>query len=100
MRRLLLLGSISVLLAGCGGGQKAAPTPVPTPQAAPGIVIIPSDAPKLAQIRVEPLQLANLPAPEVTAPGKVEANPNRISRVPLPVPGRVARVMVKLGDGV
>ncbi|HEX9274868.1 MAG TPA: efflux RND transporter periplasmic adaptor subunit [Casimicrobiaceae bacterium] len=100
MRRLLLLGSISVLLAGCGGGQKAAPTPVPTPQAAPGIVIIPSDSPKLAQIRVEPLQLANLPAGEVTAPGKVEANPNRISRVPLPVPGRVARVMVKLGDGV
>ncbi|MBO0797335.1 MAG: efflux RND transporter periplasmic adaptor subunit, partial [Blastocatellia bacterium] len=31
---------------------------------------------------------------------KVEANPNRISRLPLPVPGRVTRVMVKLGDSI
>jgi cobalt-zinc-cadmium efflux system membrane fusion protein len=97
---LLLLGSISVLLVGCESEQKAAPAAAPTPQAAPGVVIIPPDSPKLAQIRVEPLQLANLPAGEVTAPGKVEANPNRISRVPLPVAGRVARVLVELGDGV
>lgn len=100
MKRLLLLGFILVLLAGCESEQKAASTPAPTPQAPPGVVIIPPDSPKLAQIRVEPLQLANLPAGEVTAPGKVEANPNRVSRVPLPVPGRVARVLVKLGDGV
>jgi cobalt-zinc-cadmium efflux system membrane fusion protein len=101
MRRGLLLGAVLVLLAGCESEQKAASTPAPTPQqATPGVVIIPPDSPKLAQIRVEPLQLANLPAGEVTAPGKVEANPNLISRVPLPVPGRVARVLVKLGDSV
>jgi cobalt-zinc-cadmium efflux system membrane fusion protein len=100
MRRLLLLGLILVLLAGCEGKQKAASTPAPTPQAPPGIVIIPPDSPKLAQIHVEPLQLANLPVGEVTMPGKVEANPNRISRVLLPVPGRVTQVMVKLGDSV
>lgn len=98
MRRSLLLGIIFSLLAGCGGEQNAAPATAP--EAPPGIVIIPPDSPKLAQIRVEALRLANLPAGEVTAPGKVEANPNRISRVPLPVPGRVARVLAKLGDSV
>lgn len=100
MRRLLMLGAALALLAGCKSGQRAASTPAPTPQAPPGVIIIPPDSPKLAQIRVEPLQLMYLPAGEVTAPGKVEANPNLISRAPLPVPGRVARVLVKLGDSV
>lgn len=86
--------------AGCGGRaeqniDRLAPSP-----AAPGIVIIPPDSPKLAQIRVEPIKLELMPAGEVTAPGKVEVNPNRVSRVPLPVAGRVTRVLVKLGDGV
>lgn len=100
MRQVLLLGSILVLLVGCESEQQAAHTAAPISQAPPGLVIIPPDSPKLAQIRVEPLRLANLPTGEVTAPGKVEVNPNRISRVPLPVTGRVARVLVKLGDGV
>jgi len=100
MKRLLLLGSILVLLAGCESGQNAASAPAPTPQAEPGVVIIPPDSPKLAQIRVEPIKLETMPAGEVTAPGKVEVNLNRISRVPLPVAGRVTRVLVKLGDGV
>ena len=89
--------------AGCGGraeqnlNRLATSTPAP---ASPGIVIIPTDSPKLAQIRVEPIKLEPMPAGEVTAPGKVEVNPNRVSRVPLPVAGRVTRVLVKLGDGV
>jgi cobalt-zinc-cadmium efflux system membrane fusion protein len=100
MRRLLLLGSVLVLMVSCEREQKAAYTPAPAPQAPPGVVIIPPDSPKLAQIRVEPLRLADLPAGEVTAPGKVEANPNQVSRVPLPVPGRITRVLAKLGDSV
>ncbi|HEY7184389.1 MAG TPA: efflux RND transporter periplasmic adaptor subunit [Blastocatellia bacterium] len=100
MKRLLLLGPIFVLLAGCESGQKAASAPAPTPQAEPGVVIIPPDSPKLAQIRIEPIKLEAMPAGEVTAPGKVEVNLNRISRVPLPVAGRVMKVLVKLGDGV
>lgn len=54
----------------------------------------------LEQIRVAPVQTAELPTDEVVAPGKIEANPNRISHVLLPVPGRVVSVMVKLGDSV
>ncbi len=37
---------------------------------------------------------------EITAPGKVDANPNRISRVALPVAGRIVQVNVRLGDSV
>jgi cobalt-zinc-cadmium efflux system membrane fusion protein len=88
--------------AGCGGRaeqnvDRLAPSTTP---AMPGIVIIPPDSPKLAQIRVEPIKLEAMPAGEVTAPGKVEVNPNRVSRVPLPVAGRVTQVLVGLGDSV
>jgi len=57
MRRLLLLGPNLVLLAGCEGGQKAAPAP----QVPPGVVITPPDSPKLAQIRVEQIKMEKAP---------------------------------------
>jgi membrane fusion protein, heavy metal efflux system len=101
--RLLFVFACALAGAGCGGkAQRNADrlAPSTTPSAPPGIVIIPPDSPKLAQIRVEPIKLEAMPAGEVTAPGKIEANPNRISRVPLPVAGRVTQVLVKLGDGV
>jgi membrane fusion protein, heavy metal efflux system len=99
----LLLLVFACALAGCEG--KAEPTAdrpalSTTSQAPPGVVIIPPDSPKLAQIRVEVIKLEAMPAGEVTAPGKVEVNPSRVSRVPLPVAGRVTQVMVRLGDGV
>jgi cobalt-zinc-cadmium efflux system membrane fusion protein len=65
-----------------------------------GVVIIQPDSPKLSQIRVEPIRFEAIPTGEVTAPGKVEVNLNRVSRVPLPVAGRVTQVLVKLGDSV
>jgi membrane fusion protein, heavy metal efflux system len=98
MHRTLLLGLIGVLFAGCGGELK--PEPAPAPQVSSNVVVIPPDSPKLTQIRVEPIKLESMPAGEVTAPGKVEVNPNRVSRVPLPVAGRVTQVLVKLGDSV
>src|SRR5262245_15731966 len=89
--------------AGCGGraeqnADRLAPST--TAPATPGVIIIPPDSQKLTQIRVEPIKLEAMPAGEVTAPGKVEVNPNRVSRMPLPVAGRVTRVLVKLGDSV
>lgn len=36
----------------------------------------------------------------VVAPGKIDANPNRVSKVLLPVTGRIASVLVKTGDAV
>ena len=65
-----------------------------------GVVTIAADSPMLGQIHVAPVQTAELPTDEVVAPGKIEANPNRISHIVLPVPGRIVSVMVKLGDSV
>jgi membrane fusion protein, heavy metal efflux system len=66
----------------------------------PGLVVLPSDSPKLRLIKVEPVQLLEVPIDEVTVAGKIEVNPNRVSRVVLPVTGRVVSVFVKLGDHV
>jgi cobalt-zinc-cadmium efflux system membrane fusion protein len=44
--------------------------------------------------------MVDVPTDEVTAPAKVVLNPNRIARVALPVPGRVTRLLVALGDAV
>jgi len=87
-------------VAGCGG---RAATPADTKIAsipASGIVDLPPQSPMLAQIAVRPASVAALPTDEVIAPGKIEANPNRISKVPLPVGGRIATVLVKTGDAV
>jgi len=44
--------------------------------------------------------MAEIPTDEVISPGKIETNPNRLSRVVLPVSGRIVSVKVKLGDAV
>lgn len=85
-------------LAGC----REAPAPAkaePEPRI-DGIVVIPPDSPKLRQIRAEEVRVERVPTDEFTAPAKLEFNPNRISRVVLPAPGRVAEVFVGFGDAV
>ncbi len=52
------------------------------------------------QYRVEAVTERDTPWNVVTAPGKIEANSNRISRVVPPVPGRITQVLVKFGDSV
>lgn len=65
-----------------------------------GLIRIASDSPQLKQIKVEPVAEAEMPGDEVVSPGQIEANPNRISRVLLPLGGRVTNVAVKIGDRV
>jgi cobalt-zinc-cadmium efflux system membrane fusion protein len=65
-----------------------------------GSVVIPPDSPKLKEIHVAEVKSAPVPMAEVTSPGKIETNPNLVSRVALPLAGRVSQVMVKLGDAV
>lgn len=65
-----------------------------------GVVAFPPDSPKLRQIKVEAVKEQSVPSEEVNSPGKVEANPNRLSRVLLPVTGRIMEVLVKIGDSV
>lgn len=99
MRTFFALAAAAVL-AGCGG---RAATPVETKTAAaaaPNVVELPPDSPMLAPIKRDTVKLVDLPTDEVVAPGKIEANPNRVSKVVLPVSGRITGVLVKTGDGV
>ena len=93
---LLMLSALS----GCGdkGPDPKASAPAIAPN--PNRVSIPPDSPKLRQIKVEPVVTDNVPADEVTSPGKIEVNPNRVAHISLPVAGRVVTVGVKIGDFV
>ncbi len=64
------------------------------------MITVPSDSPRFAQLRIEPVREQAFPTDEVVAPARVTINPNRISRVMPPVQGRVLAVSVKLGDTV
>lgn len=104
MHLLLILCCLTWLWSGCRREtQTAAPSAASSTvetTTTPGLVVFPSDSPMLKRLRVAPVELQALPTEEVTAPGKVEANPNRIARVGLPVPGRITSVLVQLGDVV
>jgi len=89
--------------AGCGRNEQNAPAAAAKPEAAPvapGIISIAPGSPQLAQIRVEAVKTLDVPTDEVVAPGRVGINPSHSSRVLLPVPGRIASVMARLGDAV
>lgn len=64
------------------------------------VVAVPPDSPQFRQLRVEAVRTRNVVADEIVAPGRIGANPNRVSRVLPPVQGRVLEVMAKLGDFV
>ena len=64
------------------------------------LIILPADSPKLSRIQVKPAEMSIFPVDEVVAPGKVELNPNRVSKAVMPGPGRVREVPVRLGDSV
>jgi membrane fusion protein, heavy metal efflux system len=55
---------------------------------------------KPSRIRTAAVEMKEFPVDEIVAPGKVEVNPNRVSKVLMPLAGRVGRVLVRLGDTV
>jgi cobalt-zinc-cadmium efflux system membrane fusion protein len=93
---------VALLFAGCGKKDEkpVAAAPPGEERLADGTVVIPADSPKLKEIHVAEVKTASVPFEEVTSPGKIETNPNLVSRVALPLAGRVSSVMVKLGDSV
>src|SRR5436190_20040815 len=98
-----LLVCLTAMMSGCG--HKAGPAEVSAnaPEAGSShssIVTLRPDSPKLRQIRVEPVQSIEAPTDEVIAAGSLEVNPSRVSRVMLPLAGRVTAVMANLGDAV
>ena len=106
MKLLPLFGiAIAVMLSlvGCGqpDAKASAGVAATKPSAAkPGQMVIPADSPQLSQIRSEPVETAVVPVGSVAAPGKVEANANRLSHVVLPLAGHITSVLVKIGDFV
>src|SRR5215471_7158925 len=77
------------------------PSSAPAPAAEKsGIVALRPESPEARGITVEAVRAVPLPADEVIAPARIQLNPNRVAHAVLPVAGRIARVMVKLGDAV
>jgi cobalt-zinc-cadmium efflux system membrane fusion protein len=104
MMKLLMIAGGLVVLSSCARKEEQ-----PVSAAAPasgevrgpdGTVTFPADSPKLRQIKLETVRTAAVPVDVVTSPGKIEANPNLVSRVVLPLPGRIESVRVRLGDAV
>jgi len=102
MTRGPFLGLIVLMLAAAAGcsGHASTETTTETPTATATTVVLPASSPMLKQIRRERITLKDLPTDEIVAPGKIETNPNRVSKVVLPVTGRVTAVLVKTGDAV
>jgi cobalt-zinc-cadmium efflux system membrane fusion protein len=94
----IALAAALATVAACG--RRAAPVQTAEAAVAPGTVVLQPDSPMLRQIARESVRVVELPSDEVAAPGKIEANPARVSKVVLPVTGRIVSVLVKTGDTV
>jgi membrane fusion protein, heavy metal efflux system len=102
-KRQWLLVLLPLALLSCAGENRPAPGRAePTPAVAkdPNRIALAADSPQRRLIRVEAATTAEIPLDLIVAPGKIEINPNRTSRVVLPLPGRIAAVNVLLGDAV
>lgn len=98
----VLVAGLLGLLTGCEQSATEAHSisPAEAPSAHPDEVRFAPDSPKLKQIRTEAVQSASVPVGIISAPGKVEANANRLSHVVLPLAGRITTVDIKVGDFV
>jgi membrane fusion protein, heavy metal efflux system len=100
---LAALGATALSVCACSG-HAASAAAVPSDPAettvAADAVVLPAGSPMLKQIRCEPAAVQNLPTDELVTPAKLETNPNRVSKLLLPVAGRISSVLVKTGDPV
>jgi cobalt-zinc-cadmium efflux system membrane fusion protein len=96
-----LLLCLAAALTGCGHkAEEPEAAKEDEARKSTALVTLPADSPKLRQIKVEPVQAVEAPTEEVIAAGSLEVNPSRVSRVMLPLAGRVTSVMAALGDKV
>lgn len=102
---LLTAASLTLSAVACSGANtgKASSNAAPALAGAKRIgdtVQFEPNSPQLSHIQVRAVQAERVPIGEVVAPGRIEANPNRVSRIALPVAGRIRNVLVGLGDSV
>ncbi|HXJ37973.1 MAG TPA: efflux RND transporter periplasmic adaptor subunit [Bryobacteraceae bacterium] len=108
MTKSILFFAVCIVgFSGCTDARKHAEEAPPATTAPAASVIktvnevhIDRNSPMLSQIHLSGVQTAEVPIDEVDAPGKIEANPNRLSHVVLPLAGRISQVLVKIGDTV
>ena len=89
----LFSGALLAFLSACGKPQQAASdaegsAPPAAVAQTSGQVNLAPDAPELRQMTIEEVRAIPIPSDAVTAPAKIEANPNRIGRALLPIPGK------------
>ena len=65
-----------------------------------GEVVMDPTAPELQQMNIESVRSVPVAVDEVSTTARIQANPHNVGHAVVPVPGRIARVMVKLGDSV
>jgi cobalt-zinc-cadmium efflux system membrane fusion protein len=100
----IVLAACALIFAGCNDASSDAARPpvsrATTRPAEPGVIDIPADSPQRRQIRVATVEAMDVARDEVIAPARVGIDPGRLSKVLLPVPGRIDGVLVKLGERV
>jgi len=97
---LLLISATYACTSGSSTGEPAA-DPVPSrAEADSARVELGPNSPQLERLSIETVLRARVPLDVVVAPGRIEGNPNRISRVLMPVPGRVREVFASVGQAV
>ncbi len=105
MTRLRCAASLVIALLVSACGRPPAPTvdasaSNPAIAEPSGAIVFEPGSSLLKQITRAAVRMEPLPTAEVVAPGKIEANPNRLSKVVLPVTGRIGKVLVSVGDSV
>src|SRR5882724_5578667 len=95
---LLLLGGLIGCSAARSGKTDAGNSASVSNQA--GHIKFPENSPQLTRIQSVVVEAAKVPEVEIIAPGKIEANPTKVSKIVMPVTGRVGQVLVNLGDTV
>jgi membrane fusion protein, heavy metal efflux system len=95
-----VISTLLLVMTGCNETKTEAVAPPAVVQSTPGQIKLAPDSQQLKQIRTEAVQGATVPVGGISAPGQVEANPNRLSHVVLPLAGRITSVEVKTGDFV
>ncbi len=88
--------------AGDSGTDAPRPKPAPLSEERPVAreVRLDADSPQLWRIKTAVVTTARMPLEEVVTPGKIQVIPTRVSRIAVPVPGRIRQVMVGVGDAV
>lgn len=92
--------TLLLFAAGCSRSGPAADPPPAAPASSFDEIRFAPDSPQLQQLKIQTVEEAPMPAGVITAPGKIEANPNRTARVTTPLPGKVVAVNVRIGDAV